>query len=153
MWDEFRGGAAWATSATVIGTSAGCSPPREEIHVRVAPLLQRRDDRRQGSAAIGQAVLDAWRHLGEDLALDQAVDLQFAELIGQHAWCHVTSPAAQFVEARRPVLKMVEDHRLPLAVDQAYRRFDGAAWVTVEAGVTGFRHRDSILFDTMSVFC
>ncbi|CAE1304443.1 unnamed protein product [Acanthosepion pharaonis] len=31
------GGSSWATSATVIGTSAGCSPPREEIHVRVAP--------------------------------------------------------------------------------------------------------------------
>src|SRR6266436_6559157 len=92
-----------------------------------APGLQRIDDRAQALADLGQAIFHPRRHLGIDLADDQPVLLQRAELLGQHALGDAGHPLAQFAEPLRAALQVEEDHTLPLAVDQVERRLDRAA--------------------------
>src|SRR5262245_39981080 len=92
-----------------------------------APGLQRINDRAQALADLRQAIFDPRRYLGVDLADDQPVLLQCAELLGQHALGDPRHPLAQLAETLRAALQVKEDHTLPLAVDQIERRLDRAA--------------------------
>ena len=78
-------------------------------------------------ADLGQAVFDPRRHLGIDLADDQPVVLQRAELLGQHALGDPRHPSPELAEALVPLLQVVQDDTLPLAVDQIEGCFHCAA--------------------------
>jgi hypothetical protein len=48
-------------------------------------------------------------------------------LLGQHALGDAGHQAAQLAETPRAALEVIEDHALPLAVDQVQRRFHRTA--------------------------
>ncbi len=121
----------------VIGHLDMCLPPR----------LQRRHHRLQAAAARGEAVFDLGRHLRIHLARDQAVGLQLAQLVGQHALGDVGQTAAQLIEAQRAVQQVVQHHALPLAVDQAKRGFHHAARAAIQAAMAHARH--TVSFSTL----
>src|SRR5581483_6267039 len=92
----------------------------------LAPGLQRVDDRAQTLADFGQAVVDTRRHFGIDLADNQPVVLERAELLGQHPLRNPRHPPPQLTKTLRTVLQMKEDHPFPLAVDQVEGGFNRA---------------------------
>src|SRR5205814_8342149 len=74
-----------------------------------------------------EAVFDPRWHLGIDGADDQAIILQRAQLLGQHALGDAGHQPPQLAKALGAALEVVEDDALPLAVDQIEGRLDGAA--------------------------
>jgi len=62
------------------------------------------------------------RNLSVNLAHNQSVFLQLAQLVGQHARCDVGDVTANFTEAQRTGEQVKENDRLPFPVDQADRR-------------------------------
>src|SRR4051794_622250 len=109
-----------ATGSGLAG--AGSALQREELGVRrlaaaargaepfFAVAAHRLDDRDQRAALLGQAVLDARRHLGEGLALDHALLLQCSQPQRQRARADALQRALQLAEARAPV-REVPDHQ------------------------------------------
>src|SRR6266851_422375 len=70
-------------------------------------------------------VLDARGNRRVVLAFDQAVALEIAELLGEHALAHPGNQPAQLGEAKRPAHdERVDDRRLPLAGDDAHDGLD-----------------------------
>ena len=99
-----------------------------------------------------QTVFHLWWNLSVDLACDQTVFFQLAQLVGQHTGGDTGDMATDLVEAQCAGPQVKENDRLPFPVDQTNCRLDRAAGRTVEAGVADFCHY-SILFDTMGVCC
>ena len=63
------------------------------------PLPHGVDDGLEGEAEVSEAVLDAWRHLGEDLALEDACRLEVSQVRGEHLLAHAADGALELAEA------------------------------------------------------
>lgn len=88
----------------------------------VTPCFQRIDYRSQGLAVVRQPVLHLGRNFRVDLSGDDAVTLQFPQLVREHALRDVGQHAAQLVEAQhRFGEQAIEDDAFPLAADQPER--------------------------------
>src|SRR5262249_1245845 len=89
--------------------------------VPLRPVAHRLEDRMQAPPERRHRVLDARRDLRVEGARQEAVPLQVAELLGQHALADPGNQPAQLVEAERaPGDEGVDDGRLPLAGDDAH---------------------------------
>lgn len=64
-----------------------------------------------------ERVFDARRHLGEHLAMDDVVALEFAEVLGQHFLRRTGNEFLQLIESSRAALQMEQDQRLPFSTD------------------------------------
>ena len=70
------------------------------------PLAQRQQHRLQAEAQQRGGILHARRHLGKDLAMNQPVFLQLAELLDQHLLRNAGEQAVKFREAPGSVEQM-----------------------------------------------
>lgn len=97
-----------AARRTLVGGSGGCAgkrgrfprlplPCRRLNDMRLTPFLEGENDRFEAASACREAVFHLGRHLRVDGADDEAVALQFAELVGQHPLRDVRQAAADFI--------------------------------------------------------
>src|ERR1035438_6962589 len=93
----------------------------------LAPGLEHIDHGTQALANLRQGVFNPRRHLGIDLADDQPVILERAQLFGQHALGNPGHPSPQLTKALSAVLQVKQDDAFPLAIEQIERRLDRAA--------------------------
>src|SRR5271166_4086949 len=100
------------SSSTNTRTSPGDVAVRRGGRMRIPPRLQRKNHRLERASARRDAVLHPRRHFGEHFADQKSVALQLAKLIGQHALGDVRQSAPDFVEAKRALEQMIEDHPL-----------------------------------------
>ena len=98
------------------------------------------------------SVLHLRRHLGIDLAGDQPVLLQLAQLVGQHARGDARQQAADLVEAQRPGQEVTEDHDFHLPSMRPIAASTAQPGVQSKRKWPGLGHH-GILFDSMSDFC
>ena len=79
-----------------------------------------------------ERVFDARRHLGVDLAVDDVIALQFAQLLGEHFLGGSRKEPLQFTETADVVLKVVEDGRFPLSTNDVGGDSDRAVeWIHI----------------------
>jgi uncharacterized zinc-type alcohol dehydrogenase-like protein len=79
----------------------------------------------------GEGVLDLGGDLGVDLAGDDAVALELAELVGEHPLGDVGEELSELSEAAGSGEEVVEDHALPAAAEGVEEGLDGAGVVAV----------------------
>lgn len=89
--------------------------------VRVAPVNQRADNGAKCAALLGQRILNLGRHFCIDLAHDQPVVFQFAQLARQAAGSDAFQELLQLVKALCSLAEAKQDHPFPLAPDQVKR--------------------------------
>jgi hypothetical protein len=80
----------------------------------------------KGLAMPSEGVFDAGRNLCVDLANDDVIAFELAELLGEHFLRWSGEQSLELVEAPDPGLQVVENRRLPLASDDMSRERDGA---------------------------
>src|SRR5918997_896763 len=97
---------------------------------RQRPAPERLHRRRERRAERRERVVDAWRDLGVDLAMDQAVALHRPQRLGQDLLRDRLQLAEQLVIAPRPVAPREQDVDAPLRREEAERIAD-------ETGRTG----------------
>src|SRR6185295_4240312 len=83
----------------------------------------------QGLALLGEGVLDPGRHLGEGVALDDALLFQRPQAQRERARADPLERALQLAEAARPLRQVADDEERPLAADDLSRAANGTAGV------------------------
>ena len=94
----------------------------------MAPVAHEAHQRFQRAPQIGERILHFRRHLAIDLAADQAIALQFAQVQGQHALRGARQAAAQLIEPPGAIQQLEQDDQLPATVDHRQRGLH-AAWL------------------------
>ncbi len=94
--------------------------------MRAAPTAGELDERAQALAVVGEGVLHLGRDLRVDLAGDNAVALQLAQLRGQHFLGASRDEPLQFVESADFIAEIPQDQHLPSAANHVDRNFDRA---------------------------
>ncbi len=87
------------------------------------------DQRHQRLALLGQRVLDPGRHLGEGVALDDALLFQRPQAQREGARADPLQRALQLAEAARALGQVADDEEGPLAADDFGRAADGTSGV------------------------
>ena len=88
------------------------------VEVLTAPLVEGHQHLRQRPAERGEGVLDARRHLGEDLAPDEAVAVQTTQRVGQDLLGD-RELAVQMAVATGTAREQIQDVDLPLRREEA----------------------------------
>src|SRR5438067_10422495 len=103
-------------------------PGESALHLWKVPRRPAADGLEDGMKATsepGDRVLHPWGNRRVVPALDQAVELEIPELLGEHALAHPGDHPPQLGEAERaPHDQGVDDGRLPLAGDDAHDGLD-----------------------------
>lgn len=107
------------------GDSAGLTACQERPQF-LSPTLQGIDDRPQGLALPGEAVLDPGRHLGIGGPRQQPELLQFTQPGAEDFGGRAGDQPRQFPEPSRPVHQVVEDEQRPLGADDRQGALDWA---------------------------
>src|SRR6185437_9192130 len=87
------------------------------------------DDRQQRAALLRQRVLDARRHLGERVPLDDALLLERAQAQGERARADPGQRAFELTEAGVAIVKIAHEQQRPLAAHDLSGQTDGACLV------------------------
>ncbi len=84
-----------------------------------APFTHQAQNRFQRATEIRHPVFDAWRNLRVNLARNNTIAFELAQLLRQHSLRDAGYCALQFTEALGVVPKMPENHQFPFSADDA----------------------------------
>src|SRR5687768_10096711 len=91
------------------------------VLILLPPVLHHQENGLQAETEGRQAVLHLRRHFRVDLAVDNPVPLELAELTREHPLRDVREQTSELVEAPRPVQKAMQHHPLPLSSEYIER--------------------------------
>ena len=94
-----------------------------------SPDGHRIQDRLQRLTGFSQRVINPRRHLGKDLATNNSISFQFAQLLRQHLLADVRDVTLQLAKPANPqAIYIIKDDRFPLPSDDIHR---GSHWTTL----------------------
>ena len=74
-------------------------PLQQRLHIFLPPIAHLQQDRLQAFAEVGKRIFDLGGHFAVDVAVNDAVFLQFAQLQREHALGNAGQQALQFAKA------------------------------------------------------
>lgn len=109
-----------------------------------APVGHEHEYGAKALAVARERIFDARRDLGEDVAVHDAVALEFAEMLGKHFFRADGNQALELAEAPRFVFEIKQDERFPFAADDLGGEFHGTFEIVHASSLSDTREEEKI---------